>query len=180
MNSVWRTIYAEFATDPLGTEGSRLYSARYHTAGHEVLYAAETESLSRLERLVHLLQERAIDMVLIEIGLPDGAVIEMADLLPCPKTPFSINDQKATQELGDWWYDNSHALGLSVPSLHSATERNILLARRSPLYRELTVVRTVPFVFDARLVRGAGVVGKAPKEPSPGKRHGAGARLTRK
>jgi RES domain-containing protein len=176
LKSVWRTVYAEFATDPLSTEGARLYSARYHTGGHEVLYTAETESLSRLERLVHLTQERAIEMVLIEIGLPDEAVIEVAESLPCLKAPFSIKDEKSTRELGDWWCDNSQALGLSIPSLHSTTELNILLARRSPLYRKLQVVRSVPFVFDARLVRGAGAGGKALKKSSPGKHHETGSR----
>lgn len=180
MKSVWRTIYAEFAADPLSTEGARLYSARYHTAGHELLYTAETESLSRLERLVHLTQERSIEMVLVEIGLPGDAVIEIAESLPCLKAPFSIKDEKATRELGDWWCDNSQALGLSVPSLHSTTERNVLLARRSPLYQRLQVIRTVPFVFDARLLRGAGAVGKAPKELSPSKRQGTGSRNLRK
>lgn len=179
MKSVWRTIYAEFAADPLSTEGARLYSARYHTAGHELLYTAETESLSRLERLVHLTQERSIEMVLVEIALPGDAVIDVAESLPCLKAPFSITDEKTTRELGDWWCDNSEALGLSVPSLHSTTERNILLARRSPLYRRLQVIRTVPFVFDARLVRAAGAVGKAPKESSSSKQ-GAGSRNLRK
>lgn len=180
MKSVWRTIYAEFAADPLSTEGARLYSARYHSAGHELLYTAETESLSRLERLVHLTQERSIEMVLVEIGLPRDATIEVAESLPCLKAPFSIKDEKATRELGDWWYDNSETLGLSVPSLHSTTERNILLARRSPLYERLQVIRTVPFVFDARLVRTAGALGKASKEPSRRKHHGVASRTPRK
>lgn len=151
MSPLWRVIRAEFADDPLSTMGAYLFSGRWHSAGQHVLYTASTESLARNERLVHLAGERGIDFLLLELELPEAAKIDnYEDLLVQAPTWRTIESTQA-RGVGDWWLGHSTALGLSVPSVLSATERNVILARRSPLFAEVRVARATPFRYDPRL-----------------------------
>lgn len=147
---MWRIIDAEFAADPLGTEGARRFSGRYHSAGHEVLYTAETESLARLERLVHLRDEGDIPMLLLEIGLPDGAAVVSVESL-AKSGNLALDDLRATRAAGDAWYEHGTSLALSVPSVLSISERNVLLARRAPQFARLKLLHQWPIVLDPRL-----------------------------
>lgn len=151
MSPLWRVIRAELADDPLSTIGAYLYAGRWHSAGQHVLYTASTESLARNERLVHLAGERGIDFVLLELALPDGAKIDRYEDLAIDAPDWGAVDSTQARRLADGWLDHSRALGLSVPSVLSATERNVLLARRSPLFARVRIARTLPFHYDPRL-----------------------------
>lgn len=157
MNPLWRVIRAEFANEPLSTMGAYLFPGRWHSAGQHVLYTASTESLARNERLVHLAGERGIDFVLLELVLPPDAQVDRHEDLLIEAPTWREADSTQARGVGDWWLERSTALGLSVPSVLSATERNVILARRSPLFESIRVVRTTPFRYDPRMYPSAGL-----------------------
>ncbi|HEU0276236.1 MAG TPA: RES family NAD+ phosphorylase [Rhodanobacteraceae bacterium] len=150
MNPLWRVVRAEFAGDPLSTMGAYLFPGRWHSAGQHVLYAASTESLARNERLVHLAGEHDIDFVLLELALPEGAKVDAYEDLPIQAPTWRAIESTQARGVGDWWIEHSTALGLSVPSMLSATERNVILARRSPLFAQVRVASATPFRYDQR------------------------------
>lgn len=153
---LWRVIRAEFAADPLSTMGAFLFPGRWHSAGQHVLYTASTESLARTERLVHVSEEQGLDFILVEMTLPSGADIDRYEDLLVQAPTWRGVDSTEARGVGDWWLARSHALGLSVPSIHSTSERNVILARRSPLFDQIVVSRQMPFRYDPRLYPRAG------------------------
>ena len=154
MTSVWQAIDAEFADDPLSIEGSMLYPGRWHSAGTLVLYAAATESLAYLEKYVNLSVElRTIPHVMLEIGLPDDGVIDALEDLILTAPDWRGADPTQSRALGDRWVEHSTALALSVPSVLVESDRNLVFARRSPLFDKLHMVSERRFTYVPRLTR---------------------------
>lgn len=153
MKSVWRVVDARFADDPLSTEGSYRFPARWHKAGMRVLYCAQTESLARAERFVHLLQETDLAFVLFEFALPTGARIEKVEDLPVDLAGWDDAASGVARAAGAWWIEHTKALGLSVPSVLSTSERDVLLRAASPDFRKIRVARRTRFRFDPRLFK---------------------------
>lgn len=151
MIRVWRVVFAEFADNPLSTLGAFMFDGRWHSAGQHVLYTASTESLARLEKLVHLTQESGLDFVLLEFALPEKAIIDRYEELLLQAPDWRDADSVKARDVGDWWLSHSIALGLSVPSVLSHNERDIILAKRSPLFTEIKVISATPFRYDPRL-----------------------------
>lgn len=151
MTNVWRVVFAEFAGDPLSTLGAFMFDGRWHSAGQHVLYTASTESLARLEKLVHLTQESGLDFVLLELALPEKAVIDRYEDLLLQAPDWRDAESVKARDVGDWWLSHSTALGLSVPSVLSHNERDIILAKRSPLFDDIRVTSATPFRYDPRL-----------------------------
>lgn len=150
---LWRVIAAEFRQTPLSTRGAFLTPGRWHSARSEVLYCAETESLARNERFVHLAQEAGLDFVLLELALPVAAVIERAEDLPVPMKGWDDPSSAQGRAVGDWWIAHSSALGLSVPSALSTSERDVVLRRGSQDFGRVKVARLTPFRYDPRMFK---------------------------
>lgn len=153
MTRLWRVIAAEFRRAPLATRGAFLTPGRWHSAGSEVLYCAETESLAKAERCVHLTQETALDFVLLELTLPAHAVIERAKDQPVSMQDWDDPASAQGRMVGDWWLAHTTALGLSVPSVLSTSERDVMLRRASPDFSAVTVARETSFRYDPRMFR---------------------------
>lgn len=113
-----------------------MFDGRWHSAGQHVLYTASTESLARLEKLVHLTQESGFDFVLLQLTLPEQAVIDRYEDLLQQAPDWRDAESVTARDVGDWWLSHSTALGLSVPSVLSHKERDIILVRRLPLFAE--------------------------------------------
>jgi len=117
---------------------------------------------------VHVsLEFRSIPHVKLTIELPEGAVVERFEDQE-PKAPdWAGNDPAATRALGDRWATHSLALGLSVPSVLSSSERNVLLRATSPEFSRLKVVETQEFLYDERMwkaeARGAAEHERVPR-----------------
>lgn len=130
-------------------------SGRWHTAGHRIVYLAETPSGAMLEILAHL-----------EIGLNDdipqnyqilkvhaekeniGFDIPIADL-----GKVWANRLDLTRAIGDTWLREKKSALLRVPSAIMPETWNWLL---NPLHTEAASVKVIlatSYPYDARLLR---------------------------
>lgn len=149
---VWRIIRKEFLRSPLSVEGAKAWPGRWHSAGTAILYTASTESLALLEKFVHLaLEFRTIPHVKLCIELPDAARVETFEDVAKKSLDWRGDDPTAARALGDHWAKHSDALGLSVPSVLSSSERNVLLRGASPQFDALKIVSAEEFLYDERM-----------------------------
>ena len=152
---VWRIIRKEFARTPLSVEGAKAWPGRWHSAGTAILYTAASESLALLEKFVHLaLEFRSIPHVKLCIALPDAAVVEKLEDLHDPLPDWRGDDPTAARTAGDHWARNAQSLGLSVPSVLSSSERNVLLRAASPQFDQLQILSQEEFLYDERMWKG--------------------------
>lgn len=149
---VWRIIRKEFLQTPLSVEGARAWPGRWHSAGTAILYTASTESLALLEKFVHLaLEFRTIPHVKLCIELPGDALVETFEEVAKKAPEWRGDDPSAARAFGDDWARHSGALGLSVPSVLSSSERNVLLRAASPQFGALRIVSVEEFLYDERM-----------------------------
>jgi RES domain-containing protein len=148
---LWRVIAAEFKRTPMSTRGAFLTPGRWHSAGSEVLYCAETESLAKTERFVHLAQETGLDFVLLELSVPATAAIERAENLPISMKHWDDPASAQGRAVGDWWLAHTSALGLSVPSVLSTSERDVMLRGDSADFSSVKVAHQTSFRYDPRM-----------------------------
>jgi RES domain-containing protein len=152
---VWRIIRKEFEHSPLSVEGAKAWPGRWHSAGTAILYTAASESLALLEKFVHLaLEFRTIPHVKLCIELPADAVVENLEDISEKPVNWRGDDPTAARAAGDRWARRSDALGLSVPSVLSSSERNVLLRATSPLYGQLRIRSSEEFLYDERMWKG--------------------------
>lgn len=149
---LWRIIRKEFLRSPLSVEGAKTWPGRWHSAGTAILYTASAESLALLEKFVHLaLEFRSIPHVKLCIQLPEEALVEQMEDVAGKPVDWRSDDPTAARAVGDHWAKHSDALGLSVPSVLSSSERNVLLRAASPLYEKLEIVSADEFLYDERM-----------------------------
>ena len=56
-----------------------------------------------------------------------------------------------TRRIGDEWLRENSSAALSVPSVHSASDRNILINTGHPAVSKIVLVQGSPYQFDSRL-----------------------------
>jgi RES domain-containing protein len=104
---------------------------------------AESVSLAVLENLVHLSPvDFPVGYISITVSIPDSVKI------------LTEADRRRTvrrSTLGDRWIDSLDSGVLKVPSGVVPSEHNYLLNPLHPDFSQITVVETLPFVFDPRL-----------------------------
>jgi RES domain-containing protein len=145
---LWRiSNYADLS----GMGGVR-FSARWHTRGRPILYAAEHPAGALVEFLAHLDLEDIPDnfqLITIEIdGAPDPATINPADL------PNDWPSNRAvTREAGDRWLEAGESLLLRVPSVLVPDARNVLINPAHPDVTRMRITKTEEIPLDHRLAR---------------------------
>ena len=130
----------------LDGEGARRVGGRWNSAGHPVIYMAESIALAVLENLVHMSRQ----------DFPRGYVVVGASI---PDRLPTLSDQDlrrqsgdlSSQALGDLWLDTCASAVLRVPSRIVPAEHNYLLNPKHPQFNEIVVEMPVPFEFDERL-----------------------------
>ncbi len=114
------------------------------------MYTARTESLAKLEALVHFKPAIAPRLVLVHATIPDALV---ATLRGTPPAGWDdVPDSGAARSVGDSWLQRGSSLALEVPSVHSSTETNVLINPAHPDFPKLAIGNPVPFAFDHRLI----------------------------
>ena len=152
---LWRLCSERYAAAAFTGEGSRLFEARWHRAGHRVVYTAKSLSLAAIEVFVNLdpLIE-PVDLVSIEAMLPEDVPVEtvLPESLPAdwlsPRSPVC-------QELGTAWLVSRRCVALKVPSAAMPGEWNVLLNPEHEDFARVVVGEPKPFRFDARMFRRA-------------------------
>ncbi|MGA0555433.1 RES family NAD+ phosphorylase [Larkinella sp. VNQ87] len=75
MLRVYRTVKANYATDPLATEGARLFGGRWNPKGFPLLYSTSSPALALVESLVHqplVRYEKLPKLVLFTLEVPES------------------------------------------------------------------------------------------------------------
>jgi RES domain-containing protein len=136
--------------------GGLIAPARWHTAGHPIVYLADSPASALLETLVHL--EIGPDLIppdyrLLKIDAPDSASRELVsrDTLP---DGWEFKSQ-ITRAIGDPWLRSGRTALLRVPSALVPETDNWLLNPGTADANRLTVVWERAFPFDGRLFRFA-------------------------
>jgi len=114
------------------------------------VYTARTESLAKLEALVHLRPAIAPRLVLLEATIPDALVATLSGALPAGWD--DVPDSGAARSVGDSWLKSGTSLALEVPSIHSSAETSVLINPAHPDFAQLVIGNPVPFAFDRRLI----------------------------
>jgi RES domain-containing protein len=130
-------------------KGGLVASGRWHSAGHPIIYTAQSLSLAALEILVHLKETRAVEPFVSYVAdIPDDLIL----------TPDSYPTRwqrriDATRSFGDAWLECKDMPALRVPTVLVPGEWNVLL---NPLHPQFSLrwIRSGPerFSFDARLL----------------------------
>ena len=124
-------------------------AGRWHEAGAEVIYAAETYSTALLEKLVYLNKVLPKNQHFIEITIPTGTSYEVvtADLVP----DWSQLEGAAARRFGHAWYTEKRSVLLIVPSFVARIDHNIVINTRHSDFSSLTVGLETPVWWDQRL-----------------------------
>ncbi len=135
-----------------------LTDGRWHMRGRYLDYAAESQSLAVLERLVHYKRFDALSPHVLYVVEVPGSMIEVcADL---PKGWDGPDLLPAAQRIGNRWCDEQRSPALKVPSTVTRGESNLMLNAKHPAWRWDWVVRRTPFTFERRLQEMVEVVSK--------------------
>lgn len=144
---VYRITLSKYSGELIasGNEG------RWNSRGVKVVYSAGSRSLACLENLVHR-GGNGLDQLFktMIVEIPDNVPITEIgeELLPDGWTnPFS---SKLTRSMGDKWYFDAETAVLRVPSAIIPAENNYLLNTLHPQFKRIKLLRTEPFLFDAR------------------------------
>ena len=143
---LWRVARA--AQAPSGTAasdgiGGLSVDGRWHTRGRPIVYTARTESLAKLEALVHLKPAIAPRLVLLEATIPAALVATLSGALPAGWD--DVPDSSAARSVGDSWLKSGTSLALEVPSIHSSAETSVLINPAHPDFAQLVIGNPVPF-----------------------------------
>lgn len=151
---VFRIAAARFAKsrkEAFNGEGGAYASARWHSAGHQVVYAAQSLSLAALEILVHLKQTNDIrPFHAFAAEIPDRFILK-PPLYPAHwQTKYEVS-----RAFGDAWLEAKDSPALLVPAAITPGEWNVLLNPQHPEF-SLKWVAAGPavYTFDARLLEG--------------------------
>jgi RES domain-containing protein len=149
---VFRLAAAQFArsrSEAFSGQGALDASARWHTAGHAVVYTAESLSLAALEILVHLKQTTDLQPFRFFVAeIPDKFIL----------TPSSFparwqSDYRVSRAFGDAWLKAGQRAVLRVPSLITPGEWNFLV---NPRHRDFSLKWVIAgpsrYTFDHRLL----------------------------
>jgi RES domain-containing protein len=140
-----------------GTSGF-LTDGRWHSRGRYLDYAAESQSLAVLERLVHYKRfDALVPHVLYVVEIPDSAIDVCAEL---PKGWDGPDLLPAAQRIGNRWCDEQRSAALKVPSAVTRGESNLMLNTKHLAWSWDWVVRRTPFTFERRLQEMVEVVSK--------------------
>jgi RES domain-containing protein len=134
-------------------EGGLLYSARWNTAGHPIVYLAESAAGALLEILVHLeLQDDDLPQpyTLLRVAVPADIPIETLRL---PEGDSWKRSEAMTQPIGDEWLRGLRTVLAEVPSAILPGTRNYLLNPTHPDASRIQIAEAIQAEFDPRLLR---------------------------
>lgn len=125
----------------LDGRGGLIGSARWHTAGHAIVYLAESPSGALMEILVHLELDTSNfpnSYKLLKVEAPDS--LEVGRVREAVLADNWQQDLPATRAIGDEWLASMTTALLRVPSVIAPETFNVLL---NPLHPDAARVRVL-------------------------------------
>jgi RES domain-containing protein len=151
---VFRLCKQSYSDTVLSGEGGLVIDGRWHSAGRRIVYTASSEALAVLETRVHL--GRFVPKAPYAIHVMEVAPqIQMLAAAALPRTWNAVPSTGHTRRIGDDWLRANSTPALSVPSIHSASDGNILINPAHPAAIHIAVVDVRRYQFDDRLFSAA-------------------------
>ena len=129
------------------------YSARWHTAGHRIVYLAESPAGALVEVLVHLeLDEDNLppSYTLLRVTVPDN--VNISNLTGPSGEAWKLNLQ-VSRGRGDEWLREGRTAVARVPSVILPATFNYLLNPLHPDAGRIQILSAAKAKFDPRLLR---------------------------
>lgn len=153
MATVWRLAPAIHSRS-LDGEGNRLMGARWNSPGHGIVYTCANLSLSVLEVYVHIPATLRLDLPdfeAVRLNIPDDAGTTEIGAADFEAILAAADPPAACRAAGDRWIAAGRDLILAAPSVIVPEEFNLMLNPAHPRMREVAIISTRRFRFDARL-----------------------------
>lgn len=147
MRDLWRISNRK----SLSGEGGPKYAARWHSAGHRIVYLAESPAGALVEALVHLELEKdelPRAYTLLRVQAPSDLPIEE---LRIPSGEGWKTNHALSRSLGDEWLARKVAALARVPSAILPNTYNYLLNPIHPDAERIKVAEVTRAEFDLRL-----------------------------
>lgn len=130
--------------------GAGLLGARWNSPGRDAIYASPSFALAVLEVLVHTgTGTIPKHHRYVEIDIPDRVSVEQFDPAAVPE--WATPDEVASRAFGDAWLAAARSAVLTVPSVISPYDRNIVINPAHREFRLITAGPPKPVVWDERL-----------------------------
>ncbi len=140
---LWRI--SNYAT--LDGIGGTLQSARWHTKGRPIIYAADHPASALLEMLVNFDTSLLPDSFqLLKIAVPEGVQTFQAKVKPGWTKEVTI-----TRAIGDKWLQGRSSLLMQVPSAILPQVFNTIINPLHPDAQRLKIIDVLAVPLDARL-----------------------------
>jgi RES domain-containing protein len=139
--------------DSLSGNGGMRASARWHTAGHRIVYLAESPPGSLIEVLVNLrvsANDWPKSYTLLQIDGPANVEIE---ILSVPAGEVWPVDASITRKLGDEWLHSGRTVLARVPSAIMPSTWNLLFNPSHRDAKQFRIVNKVLADYDQRFFR---------------------------
>ncbi len=142
-------LFARTRKQAFSGQGGLYASARWHTAGHPIIYTAQSLSLAALEILVRLKQTNDIQpFYAYSADIPEAFILKPNSYPARWKSRMAVS-----RSFGDAWLEAKTSPAILVPTVITPGEWNVLL---NPLHPQFSMkwVTTGPdaYTFDARLL----------------------------
>jgi RES domain-containing protein len=148
---VFRLCKELYSDTVLSGEGGLVVDGRWHSTGHRIVYTASSEALAVLETRVHLGRfVPKADYAIHVIEVVDEQIQTLA-AEALRRTWNAVPPTGHTRRIGDDWLRGNSTLALSVPSIHSASDRNILINPAHPTAAGIALIDVRRYQFDDRL-----------------------------
>lgn len=150
MPEAWRILKEKRAVTAFTEEGAAKSGGRWNSRGVSVVYTSSTKSLATLESLVHLNPPVTFTYVAFPVKFADS-LVEVFPLKNLPADWRTEPPPPSTKAIGDNWVKSARSAVLALPSVITG-ETNYLLNPAHPDFKQITIGKAEPFVFDPRLL----------------------------
>lgn len=136
--------------------GAMLHGGRWNSAGHPVIYAAETYAGALLEVLVHAnLSQPPKNQKVVRIHIPDEVRIETVE--PESVRGWDAENMLASRSFGDRWIEERRTAVLKVPGVVTqGREHNFVFNTLHAQFVSISATQPEPIAWDQRLFQRAG------------------------
>jgi RES domain-containing protein len=142
-------LFTRSQKEAFSGKGGLYASGRWHTAGHPLIYTAQSLSLAALEILVRLKQTNDIQpFYAYSVEIPDSLILKPDSFPARWKSRLAVS-----RAFGDAWLEAKSTPAMLVPTIVTPGEWNVLINPQHPQF-SLKWIVTGPdaYTFDARLL----------------------------
>jgi len=142
-------LFTRTRREAFSGNGGLYASARWHTAGHPIVYTAQSLSLAALEILVRLKQTNDIQpFYAYSIEVPDSLILKPDSFPARWKSRLAVS-----RAFGDAWLEAKTTPAMLVPTIITPGEWNVLINPSHPEFSPDWIVSGPDdYTFDARLL----------------------------